>query len=158
MPVDGSSPGPSLRVAKLFALGWLGLTVPSLRAQTASLTLSGDPGLLQIVSAVPGLPPSAVTENSTTYNVSTTYGSLRILARLSAPPPAGVTLEATLQAPAGGTSRGAVTLGLTDQDMVTGIPTGDYTNLTITYRLTATSASGVVTTAAPSVTFTVTSP
>jgi len=135
-----------------------GLLIPAAtaaEAQTATLTISGNPGPLQINTAVPGSAPTSVSEATTTYDLSTTYSTVRITARVSAAVPAGTSLQLTLQAPPGGTALGPLALTMSDQDLVTGVPTGNYTALTITYQLTATSAAGVISTTSPTVTLTV---
>lgn len=122
-------------------------------AQSATMTLSGDPGALSVTSAIAGSPPSSVTNDATTYGLSTSYVSTRITARMDAALPAGASLAVTLEQPTGGQSMGTVTLSTADQDLVRSILPGSYTGLRITYRLSATSAAGVLDLASRTVTF-----
>jgi hypothetical protein len=138
-----------LAVAALLCLG----AAPDAAAQSATLTLSGDPGALSITSAMAGSPPSSVTNAATTYSLSTSYVFTRITARLDAALPAGTTLAVTLVQPTGGQTMGTITLSTADQNLVTSIPVGTYTGLGITYRLSATSAAGVLALASRTVTF-----
>jgi len=140
------------REARLAALLCFG-AVPAVAAQSATLTLSGDPGALSITSAVAGSPPSSVIDDASAYSLSTSYASTRITGRLDTALPAGATLEVTLEAPTGGQSMGTVTLSTVDQSLVTSIPSGTHTGLRITYRLSATSAAGVQALASRTVTF-----
>lgn len=137
-----------LAVAILLSFG----AVPAVAAQSATLTLSGDPGALSITSAVAGSAPSSVTNDASTYSLSTSYVSTRITARLDTALPAGATLEVTLEAPTGGQSMGTITLSTVDQNLVTSIPSGTHTGLRITYRMSATSAAGVLALASRTVT------
>jgi hypothetical protein len=138
-----------LAVAALLCFG----AVPAVAAQSATLTLSGDPGALSITSAVAGSSPSSVINDASTYSLSTSYAFTRIAARLDTSLPVGATLEVTLDAPAGGQSMGTVTLSTVDQNLVTSIPLGTHSGLRITYRLSATSAAGVLALASRTVTF-----
>lgn len=114
---------------------------------------SADPGLLQITAAVPGLPPSPVSNGLTTYDVRVNAASTKkITARLSTPMPAGVTLTVTLAAPAGATSLGSITLDTIDRDVVVNISDVNSTHA-ITYQLSSTAAAGVITSASRIVTF-----
>ena len=112
-------------------------------AQT--LTVSGNPGLLRVSSAVAGSEPTPVSNSATTYTVTTpnpnrTY---KLTARLNAPMPVGIVLTGSFAAPPGATSLGAVSLDNTDRDVVTGIPRQTNATLTITYQLSPTAAGGV---------------
>ena len=114
-------------------------------AQT--IVVSGNPGLLRINTAVAGSQPASVSNNSTTYTVVTPNPAGRtykITAQLNSPMPAGVTLTATLAAPAGATSVGAVALDMTARDVVTGIPRQTNATRSITYQLSATVLAGVI--------------
>lgn len=127
----------------------------ALRAQT--VTVSGNPGLLGISAAVAGSQPTAVTNGSTTYTVTTpapnrTY---KVTAQLNAAMPNGVTLTASFAAPPGATSLGPVALGLTALDVVTGIPRNTNSTRSITYQLSATAAAGVIPLSSRTVTLTI---
>lgn len=126
-----------------------------LGAQT--IAVSGTPGLLRVSTAVAGSQPVAVSNATTTYTVTTPQPNrtYRISARLDAPMPLGLTLTATLAAPPGSTSLGAVALDATDRDVVTGIRRNTNTTRSITYQLSATVDAGVVPLSSRTVTLTI---
>ena len=114
------------------------------REARAQLTVSGSPAQLTVSSAVAGSAPSAVSNSSTTYSVSSAgIGHHGITVQLNSAMPAGVTLTVTLASAGNGTSVGPVTLTTTAQDAITGI-SKKITGATITYTLSATPAAGVV--------------
>ena len=124
-------------------------------AQTISV--SGNPGLLRISSAIAGSQPISVSTATTTYTVVTpgpnrTYA---VTMQLNANMPAGVTLTATLAAPPGATSLGAVALDVTARNMVTGIPRNTNSTQGIAYALSATAAAGVIANSSRTVTLTI---
>ena len=125
-------------------------------AQTISV--SGPPGLLRINSAIAGSEPTSVSNGSTTYTVVTpnpANKTYKITAQLNALMPTGLTLTATLAAPAGAVSVGPVALDMTARDLVTGIPRQTSATGGITYQLGATAAAGVIPSSTRTVTFTV---
>lgn len=130
---------------------WLGPAHAA--AQSATLTLSGNPSELSITTAVAGSPPIVVSDNTTTYSLTTAYPAAKITARLETALPAGVTLVVTLQAPSGAIGVGSVTLSTVAQTVMSAIPSGTFNGLMITYRLSATSAAGVVSLASRAVVF-----
>ncbi|QTQ38918.1 Uncharacterized protein ToN1_48240 [Aromatoleum petrolei] len=119
------------------------------------LSVSGNPGALTISSATAGSAPTAVSDATTTYAITTNQSTRKITAAIDTAMPSGVTLKANLAAPTGATSAGAVTLGAVAVDAVTGISTLNESGKTITYSLEATTAAGVVTSASKTVTFTI---
>lgn len=127
----------------------------ALGAQT--LSVSGNPGMLRISSAIAGSEPASVSNATTTYTVTTPSpnATYKITAQLNANMPVGVTLTATLAAPSRATSVGAVDLDVTARDVVTGIPKRTNATQGITYALAAVVAAGVVPTSTRTVTFTV---
>lgn len=132
------------------------LAMPSARLWAQTVVVSGDPGMLTVGSATPGSPLDPASDASTTYTVTTTTAGQRIVARLDAPLPNGVTLTVSLTPPGGTANAGEVTLSTVDQTVVGSIQTaGTYSGLAITYRLVATTAVGPVPTAVRSVVFTV---
>ncbi|HEX7118593.1 MAG TPA: hypothetical protein VF212_07395 [Longimicrobiales bacterium] len=142
--------------AALLAGLCLGAATPA-RAQR--LSVSGDPAPLVVSTAVPGFAPDPVTDATTTYDVTVGPGQSRIVARLDAPLPPGVTLMVELVPPTGGTSLGPVALTTADQDVVVDIPTSTIeAGLQIRYTLAATPDAGVVAAQTLQVTFTVVSP
>lgn len=110
----------------------------------AQLSVSGSPAQMKVSTAIAGSAPTAVTNSSTTYSVSSnpSSGHFAITASLNTAMPAGVTLKATLAA-SRGTSLGAVTLSTVAQNVVSGI-TARMFGQPITYTLAATAAAGVV--------------
>ena len=149
-------------------LALVALSGPALAATTAtqtvtyevtainSITASGDPGALTINAAVAGSPPTAVTDATTTYAVTTNQSAIKVTGSINTAMPANVTLKVTLVAPTGATSAGAVTLGIVAANLVTGIATLNESALTITYELSATATAGVVASASKTVTLTIT--
>jgi hypothetical protein len=124
-------------------------------AQTISV--SGNPGLLRISSAIAGSEPIAVSDAATTYTVVTGNPNRlhKVTARLSAPMPVGVTLTAALAAPPGATSLGPVPLDGVARDVVTDIPRRTTATQAITYTLSATVAAGVIPNSSRTVTLTI---
>jgi hypothetical protein len=131
---------PSSAAAFLLAAA-IALFTPALGAQ--SVAVSGDPGLLSVHSATPGASLDPVSNAATTLAVTTTKPNQKIVARLDAPLPDGITLTIQLGAPDGSLSRGQVRLATTDQELVGGIPTtGTHPGLAIVYTLDATVGAG----------------
>jgi len=102
-----------VRLVRHGSLGAVLLIFASRTAFAQTLAVSGSPGLLRISSAIAGSQPTSVSNSTTTYTVSTgnpnrTY---KITAGLNIAMPPNVTLMATLAAPAGATSLGAVARG-----------------------------------------------
>jgi hypothetical protein len=130
-------------LAALVAMVAIAMPATALRAQT--IAVSGDPGVLTVHSATPGLDLDPVSDAATTGAITTTKPNQRIIARLDAPLPDGVTLTIRMAAPAGAASRGQVTLATADQELVGPIPAaGTYTGLAIVYTLDATVKAGPI--------------
>ena len=125
------------------------------RAQT--LSVSGNPGLLRVSTAIAGSEPMAVTNASTTYTITTPNPNrpYKIAAQLDAAMPVGITLTATLEPPPGATSLGPIPLDMTARDVVTSVPRNTNATQLITYTLTATVVAGVVPPSSRIVTLTV---
>jgi hypothetical protein len=119
------------------------------------LSVSGNPGALTVNAAVAGSAPTAVSDATSTYAITTNETNRKITGAIDTAMPAGVTLTANLAAPADGSSAGAVALTSEAADLVTGISTLNETAKSITYGLSATSAAGVVASATKTVTFTI---
>lgn len=120
------------------------------------ISVSGAPGTLTINAATAGSAPNSVSDNTTTWAVTTNEASKKVTASIGVAMPTGVTLSVSLGAPTGATSAGAVSLGTVAQDVVTGISTLNQSALGITYTLSATSAAGTVASTSRTVTFTIT--
>ena len=153
-----------------FALAAAALLVaaaPAAQAQTATQTVTfavnainqiaftGAPSLT-IITAVAGSSPTSVTDVSAAWAVTTNQTGAKITASIPTVMPAGLTLSGNLVAPTGGTSAGFQALGTVAADMVTGITKLAQGSLGVAYKLDATPAAGVVTSATRIVTYTIT--
>jgi uncharacterized protein YceK len=121
-----------------------------------TIAVSGDPAAMSVGAGGPG---NTDTDASTTYDVvsNATAGSPKtITAQLDLDMPTGVTLDATLAAPAGAASTGPQSLvSAMARNVVTGISNVTSTGNTITYTLTATTAAQAVAGATRTVTLTI---
>jgi hypothetical protein len=124
-------------------------------AAISVMSVSGNPGALNITTATPGSAPTSVSDASTTYAITTNETSKKIVASIDANMPSGLTLTVALQAPAGATSAGAVSLTTAAADAVNDVSTVNASGRTITYTLAATTAAGVVSSTSRTVTLTV---
>ena len=143
------------------------LAATSASAQTATQTVTfqvdainqvgvtGSP-TMAITAAVAGNAPTSVTSAGNTWAVTCNQTGAKITAGIGVAMPAGVTLSATLGAPAGATSAGIKSLSTGAVDMVTGITKLNSSALALTYQLDATSAAGVITSTTRVVTYTIT--
>ena len=120
------------------------------------ITVSGDPGNLVVNTATAGSQPTADTDATTTWAITTNQSSKKMTGAIDTNMPANTTLQVNLAAPTGGTGEGDVTLSTTAADLVTSIATVAESGLTITYTLSATIAAGVVAQAQKTVTLTLT--
>jgi len=120
------------------------------------VSVSGDPGNLVVNTATAGSQPTADTDATTTWAITTNESTKKMTGSINTAMPANTTLEVNLTAPTGGTSQGDVTLSTTAADLVTGISTVAESGLTITYTLSATISAGVVAQAQKTVTLTLT--
>jgi hypothetical protein len=117
------------------------------------LAFTGSPSLV-ISTASAGSAPTSATANAT-YAITTNETDRKITAEIESDLPTGVALSVSLAAPSGGTSAGAVQLGTTAQDVVTGISTANASGLNVAYSLSATAAAGVVPAGTRTVTYTI---
>jgi len=118
------------------------------------ISVTGTPSLT-ISTATPGSGPTAATDNSATYAITTNDTGKTITAAIDTAMPTGLTLKVSLAAPTVGTSAGDVILSATAADVVTGVGSVAESGLTITYTLEATIAAGVVSSTTRDVTFTI---
>jgi hypothetical protein len=118
------------------------------------IAVTGSPSLT-ITAAPAGSAPTAVTDATGTWAVTTNQTAAKISASIPSAMPTGLTLGVNLGAPAGATSAGLTTLGTVAVDLVTTITKLSQTGLTVTYQLSATTAAGVVTSATKVVTYTI---
>ena len=130
--------------------------VPSAGSQTATITVSANPGALTVSTAMAGSAPLPASDASTTYSLQSETGGQKITAVLDAPLPAGLTLEVELAAPAGAVSAGRISLSTVQRTVVLDIPAGQFSGLSINYYLTAATSAGVVPSDVRTITFTIT--
>lgn len=102
------------------------------------IAFSGNPGIFNLT---PGNSP--VTDNSTTYSVTTNQNNQRISALINSALPTGVTLAVDLTAPAGATSLGLVNLTTVSANLVTGITDVDQSGLLVTYSMSASPSAAI---------------
>jgi hypothetical protein len=121
------------------------------------LSTSGNPAALIVNAAVAGSAPTLVSNALSTYAITTNEPTRKITGAINSTMPTGVTLSVALQAPGAGTSVGDVALTATAAELVDGFGTLNESGKTITYKLSATSAAGVVASATKTVTFTIAS-
>ena len=119
------------------------------------ITVSGNPGALVISTATAGSEPTAATDATTSYSVTTNGANKVITGSIDTAMPSNTYLRVTLTAPTGGSSAGQVTLSTTAQNLVTGISTLAEGGLAISYEFAATAAAGIVASATKTVTLTV---
>lgn len=119
------------------------------------ITISGNPGPLNITTAVAGSAPSNAVDSSTTYAITTNNSGISITGSLASNMPAGVTLNMLLAAPTGATSAGSQPLSTTPTTLVSGISQIAQGSLQITYTLSAALNAAPVTGATNTVTLTI---
>lgn len=156
-----------LNIAILAAIG-ASFAVPAFAADSATQTVtyavsaineiavSSPTVSLTVDSAVAGSAPTSVSDATTTYAVTTNETARKITGAINTSMPTGVTLSVGLAAPSGALSAGAQPLSTTAVDLVTSMETVNDPSKVISYQLAATSAAGVVASAAKTVTLTVT--
>ena len=156
----------SIRFASLFAVAAAALSATDAQAQTATQTVSyevsaineisvsGSPSLV-INDATPGSGLSSANASGT-YAITSNQTNRKITARINSDMPSYTSLSVQLAAPAGATSTGVVTLGTTDQDVVTGVSNVNESGLSISYQMTASVEAGVVPAGNKTVTYTIT--
>jgi len=155
------------KLVALFVIGFVAVVCGNAFAQTATQTVtyevqaineisvSGNPGALIVSSATAGSEPTAATDATTTYAITTNGSSKKITGSINTAMPANTSLSVTLAAPTGGSSAGAVALTASAQDLVTAISTLAESALSISYSFSADAAAGVIASAQKTVTFTV---
>ena len=116
---------------------------------------TGAPSIT-ITTAVAGAAPTSVTNSVGTWAVTTNQTGAKITGSIPTNMPAGLTLASSLAAPAGATSAGFQNLSTVAIDLVTSITKVAQGSLTVSYRLSATPAAGVITSSSRVVTYTIT--
>ncbi|MFA4947012.1 MAG: hypothetical protein WC674_00695 [Candidatus Krumholzibacteriia bacterium] len=119
------------------------------------ISVSGNPGALIVSAATAGSQPTAVTDATTTYAITTNGSLKRITGVLNTAMPANTSLKVTVTAPSTGTGAGQVTLTATAANLVTAIGAVAQSGIAISYEFSATAAAGVVASAQKTVTLTV---
>jgi hypothetical protein len=152
---------------RLFLAAATMFAAQSAAAQTANQTVTiqvdainviafaGSPSLV-INTAVAGSAPSAASDVTATWAVTTNQSGSKITASIGSAMPAGLTLSVGLAAPTGGSSNGLTALSTSAVDLVTGITKLAQGTLGVTYQLDATVAAGVVASTSRTVTYTIT--
>ena len=142
--------------ATAFAASSISQTVTYQVSAINEISVSGNPGALIVSAATAGSQPTAVTDATTTYAITTNGSAKRITGVLNTVMPAtGLSLKATVTAPSTGTSAGQVTLTASAQSLVTAISAVAESGIAISYEFSATAAAGVVSSATKTVTLTV---
>lgn len=141
--------------SSLFAATTATATVTYTIGSIDAITVSGNPGPLNVTAATAGNQPTSATDSSTTYAVTTNNTSRIVTGSVATSMPTGTSLSVNLVAPSGGSSAGAVDLTTTAQSLVTGISNVAQGSLTITYILTATVSAAQVVGATNTVTYTI---
>lgn len=139
----------------LFAATTATATVTYSIGSIDAISVSGNPGPLNINSAVAGSGPSTASDSSTTYAVTTNNSARKVTGSLATAMPTGVILSVNLEAPKGATSAGTVNLTTTSSNLVTGIANLAQGSMAITYNLSATLAAAQVSGATNTVTYTI---
>jgi len=134
------------------------MSTRAIGAQT--ITVSGNPGLLRISTAVAGSQPTSVSDATRTFTVNTPPGGggakYNVSMNIDANMPAGVTLTATLAIPAGSAATATpVALDVTPRLALSAIKKNYTGSATMTYQLAATAAAGVVPVSSRTVTLTI---
>jgi hypothetical protein len=152
------------RFAPMLALAIV-VSVPA-SAQTATQTVTfavnainqisatGSPSLT-VTTATAGSQPTAVTDGTSTWAITTNQTGAKISASIPTAMPTGLTLSVNLAPPTGASSAGMTAVGTVAVDLVTAITKLAESGLTATYQLSATTAAGVVTSSTKVVTYTI---
>jgi hypothetical protein len=127
-------------------------------AGAQTLSISANPPAMIISTAVAGSNPTSVTNATTTYTTKTNIATnkLKITGRVTAILPPGMSLEINLTPVTSGVSNGSVVLTTVAQDLMGPITNTTNQTKTITYKLNATAAAGVVASTTRTVTLTLT--
>lgn len=119
------------------------------------ISASGSPSLT-VSSATAGSEPTAATDATSTWAVTSNQTGSKISASIPSAMPTGLTLSVNMAAPAGGSSAGLTALTFPAAvDLVTSITKVAQSGLTVTYQLSATAAAGVVGSSTKVVTYTI---
>ena len=111
----------------------------------SQIAVTGGAQTLTISTATAGSQPTPATA-SVNWAVTTNQTNQKVTASIGSNMPAGLVLQAQMEAPAGGLSTGPNNLSTSAQDLVTGISTLAAGGLNLTYTLSANVSAGVVST------------
>jgi hypothetical protein len=153
----------ALSIAIALSTGFAPIAMSQTATQTVTyqvtainqMSITGAAPTLIVNTATAGSAPTTATSSGITWAVTTNQTGAKISAAIPTVMPAGLTLSATMGAPAGATSAGIKPITTTAVDLVTGITKLNASGLTLTYSLDATTAAGVVASGTRVVTFTV---
>jgi hypothetical protein len=106
------------------------------------IAITGTPAKLIVNSATAGSAPTAASDATTTYAITTNENPKKITGVIDSNMPSDTTLYITLAS--GGTSEGEKSLSTSAVDLVTAINKLTESGKTITYRFTATTAAAIV--------------
>ncbi|MFC1650685.1 hypothetical protein ACFL2X_03870 [Candidatus Latescibacterota bacterium] len=142
----------------VFAAGTAEQLVSFTIGASNEISVSGSPGLLEILAPAAGEDPIPVSDNNTSISYSTNSSNKKITGDIDSDMPLGVSLQVHIASPGGaqGISQGSIPLSLAASDLVTGISKAAVQDATITYSLAATTSADPVENAARTVTFTMT--
>lgn len=119
--------------------------------------VSGNPAKMIVSTATAGSAPDPVSNTATTWAITTNQENRKVTGQVGAALPTGVTLEVALAKPAGTgpVSAGLVSLTTTAKDLVTSLAKVQEGGMQVQYRLSATTAAGVVAESTAVVTYTI---
>jgi len=123
-----------------------------------AISVSGNPGTLTINTATAGALPDAVSDNTTSYSITTNGTTKKITAKIDTPMPTDLALRVLLNAPSTtGTLASEVALTTTEQTVVSDITPVVASGLAILYTLApASTTPPAPTSGTKTVTFTLT--
>ena len=143
----------------LSGIGWAGnaanQTVTFQVNAINEISVSGNPASLVVNTATAGSDPDQVSDSSTSYNITTNGSTKKITGQIDTTMPTATALTVNLTAPTGGTSQGDVSLSATPANLVTGITKKKGSNLSITYKFSATVDAGIITSSTRTATLTI---
>lgn len=119
----------------------------------SEIALTGTP-VLTVNAATAGNAPEEAIDGGF-WAITTNEADRKVTAQLDFVMPSGLTLSVNLDAPTGGTSAGDVVLTASAADVVSEISTLNESGLGVEYKLSATSAAGVVASDERVVTYTI---
>jgi len=131
----------TIAAAGLQILNAQSIATQSVTLQVQAVTkiaVSGNPGAMIITDAIAGSDLTAVSDNSTSYSITTNTDNMKIVGSISAAMPAGTQLTLQL-ASSKGISLGSMDISnaLSPVDLVTGVSKGSDQGQSISYVFSA---------------------